>query len=239
MPLRLRVIPSGRSKGRAHKPLPGERAIEFDDGVGQIRIGRRADLELSLPFSPLSGVHARLVRASGEAGAGGHAGRPLAARGSGEHQRYVRWRRAAEARRQAGADRGDADRAGAGEVDLRRRGARDGGDGDVRAAADRRPAFAGAGGGRGPVPGGGQRRRRLRDVPVRGAKSPLRHRTRQVVRLPHQGCRGVARARGVHVARPGRRAGRPRRRQTACTSTASGYWCPGGSTTGTWCRSGR
>src|SRR5687768_12696750 len=63
MPLRLRVIPSGRAKGRARKPVPGERAIEFADGVGQIRIGRRADLELSLPFSPLSGVHARLVRA--------------------------------------------------------------------------------------------------------------------------------------------------------------------------------
>ena len=41
-----------------------ERVVDFDDGVGQIRVGRRADLELSLPFSPLSGVHARLVRAS-------------------------------------------------------------------------------------------------------------------------------------------------------------------------------
>jgi pSer/pThr/pTyr-binding forkhead associated (FHA) protein len=71
MPLRLRVIPSGKSKGRVRKAAPDERAIEFDDGVGQIRIGRRADLELSLPFSPLSGVHARLVRAAGKEGAGG------------------------------------------------------------------------------------------------------------------------------------------------------------------------
>jgi pSer/pThr/pTyr-binding forkhead associated (FHA) protein len=71
MPLRLRLIPSGKSKGRAPKPAADERAIEFDDGVGQIRIGRRADLELSLPFSPLSGVHARLVRAGGKDGAGG------------------------------------------------------------------------------------------------------------------------------------------------------------------------
>jgi len=56
----LRVIPpSSRQTGE-----PAERAIDFDDGVGQIRIGRRADLELSLPFAPLSGVHARLVRAS-------------------------------------------------------------------------------------------------------------------------------------------------------------------------------
>jgi len=71
MPLRLRVIPAGRSRGKARKAAPGERAIEFADGVGQIRIGRRADLELSLPFSPLSGVHARLVRVAGKDGAGG------------------------------------------------------------------------------------------------------------------------------------------------------------------------
>jgi len=64
MPLRLRVIPapSGARKGRSNPPA--ERSIDFDDGVGQIRIGRRADLELSLPFAPLSGVHARLVRAA-------------------------------------------------------------------------------------------------------------------------------------------------------------------------------
>jgi pSer/pThr/pTyr-binding forkhead associated (FHA) protein len=41
-----------------------ERTIDFSDAVGLIRIGRRADLELSLPFSRLSGVHARLVRAN-------------------------------------------------------------------------------------------------------------------------------------------------------------------------------
>jgi pSer/pThr/pTyr-binding forkhead associated (FHA) protein len=69
MPLRLRVIPespSGGRKGGGSKATPttGERSIDFDDGVGQIRIGRRPDLELSLPFSPLSGVHARLVRAT-------------------------------------------------------------------------------------------------------------------------------------------------------------------------------
>src|SRR5512138_790676 len=72
MPLRLRVIPAGSRKrktgsGRATPSDDAERSIDFDDGVGQIRIGRRSDLELSLPFAPLSGVHARLVRAS-EAG---------------------------------------------------------------------------------------------------------------------------------------------------------------------------
>jgi len=68
MPLRLRVIaaPSpSRKTGRT--PPVAERSIDFDDGVGQIRIGRRADLELSLPFSPLSGVHARLFRSDQKA----------------------------------------------------------------------------------------------------------------------------------------------------------------------------
>jgi pSer/pThr/pTyr-binding forkhead associated (FHA) protein len=69
MPLRLRVIstaPGSRKAGKATPAAP-ERSIDFDDGVGQIRIGRRADLELSLPFSPLSGVHARLVRSDQKA----------------------------------------------------------------------------------------------------------------------------------------------------------------------------
>ena len=66
MPLRLRVIPPS-SRQTAASGDAVERAIDFDDGVGQIRIGRRADLELSLPFAPLSGVHARLVRASDSA----------------------------------------------------------------------------------------------------------------------------------------------------------------------------
>ena len=72
MPLRLRIIPSPSPSpspsGPEHRDAKSgptlERAVDFDDGVGQIRIGRRADLELSLPYSPLSGVHARLVRAS-------------------------------------------------------------------------------------------------------------------------------------------------------------------------------
>jgi pSer/pThr/pTyr-binding forkhead associated (FHA) protein len=66
MPLRLRVIPpSSRQNDAAGAPV--ERTVDFDDGVGQIRIGRRPDLELSLPYAPLSGVHARLVRASDSA----------------------------------------------------------------------------------------------------------------------------------------------------------------------------
>jgi pSer/pThr/pTyr-binding forkhead associated (FHA) protein len=63
MPLRLRVIPpASRSHESGRTPPTGERSVDFDDAVTQIRIGRRPDLELTLPFSPLSGVHARLVR---------------------------------------------------------------------------------------------------------------------------------------------------------------------------------
>src|SRR6187551_2160714 len=64
MPLRLRVVPpASRSTGGTPVTGTGERAVDFDDGVDQIRIGRRPDLELSLPYAPLSGVHARLLRA--------------------------------------------------------------------------------------------------------------------------------------------------------------------------------
>jgi pSer/pThr/pTyr-binding forkhead associated (FHA) protein len=46
------------------------RAVELPDGLDEIRVGRRGDVELSLPFAVLSGVHARLSRASGASGAG-------------------------------------------------------------------------------------------------------------------------------------------------------------------------
>jgi pSer/pThr/pTyr-binding forkhead associated (FHA) protein len=55
---------SRRSAGEGRGPT-SERAVDFLDGVGEIRIGRRPDLELPLPFSVLSSVHARLVRGAG------------------------------------------------------------------------------------------------------------------------------------------------------------------------------
>jgi len=62
MPLRLRVIPSNGLE-RGDRPAPTtERIVEFADDVDEIRIGRRADVDLSLPFAALSGVHARLLR---------------------------------------------------------------------------------------------------------------------------------------------------------------------------------
>ncbi|HVV51376.1 MAG TPA: FHA domain-containing protein, partial [Polyangia bacterium] len=63
MPIRLRVVPT---------PIPGaapsggappaERAVEFADGVTEIRVGRRPDLELPLPDRALSALHARFVK---------------------------------------------------------------------------------------------------------------------------------------------------------------------------------
>lgn len=62
MPLRLRVIPPAGLKPGDRRSPTTERLVEFADDVEEIRIGRRADVELSLPFVALSGLHARLRR---------------------------------------------------------------------------------------------------------------------------------------------------------------------------------
>ena len=62
MPLRLRVIPAP-PEGADRGPT-AERAVEFADGTNEVRIGRRPDVELPLPFPALSGLHARLARSS-------------------------------------------------------------------------------------------------------------------------------------------------------------------------------
>ena len=62
MPLRLRVIPPAGLKAGDRRSPTTERLVEFGDDVDEIRIGRRADVELSLPFVALSGLHARLRR---------------------------------------------------------------------------------------------------------------------------------------------------------------------------------
>jgi pSer/pThr/pTyr-binding forkhead associated (FHA) protein len=67
MPLRLRMLP-------APSPIAGlgqltgpteERSIELPDDTNEVRIGRRPDLELPLPYPALSGLHAQLVRVDG------------------------------------------------------------------------------------------------------------------------------------------------------------------------------
>ncbi len=39
-----------------------ERAVELPDDTREIRIGRRSDIEVPLPYASLSGLHARLTR---------------------------------------------------------------------------------------------------------------------------------------------------------------------------------
>ena len=73
MPLRLRVIPPAGLKAGDRRSPTTERLVEFGDDVDEIRIGRRADVELSLPFVALSGLHARLRRKRGDGGGRGDA----------------------------------------------------------------------------------------------------------------------------------------------------------------------
>jgi pSer/pThr/pTyr-binding forkhead associated (FHA) protein len=66
MSLRLRLLaspaaPTGKGGGRG----PTEaRTIELPDDTAEIRIGRRPDIELPLPYPALSALHARLFRAA-------------------------------------------------------------------------------------------------------------------------------------------------------------------------------
>jgi pSer/pThr/pTyr-binding forkhead associated (FHA) protein len=68
MPLRFRVLPSDdtRPAGPGGRGAPAgplvERDVELPDAARELRIGRRPDVELPLPFGALSGVHARVSR---------------------------------------------------------------------------------------------------------------------------------------------------------------------------------
>ena len=67
MPLRLRMLPApspGVGPGQSPGPT-AERAIELADEANEVRIGRRPDLELPLPYPALSGLHARMARVDG------------------------------------------------------------------------------------------------------------------------------------------------------------------------------
>jgi pSer/pThr/pTyr-binding forkhead associated (FHA) protein len=72
MPLRLRVIPRAEQKAGDSEPASTERIVEFADDVDEIRIGRRSDVELSLPFKALSGLHARIRRQASGSGERSH-----------------------------------------------------------------------------------------------------------------------------------------------------------------------
>ena len=64
MPLRLRLLPlpaDNASPGDTSGPTQ-ERAVELPDDTREIRIGRRSDIEVPLPYPSLSGLHARITR---------------------------------------------------------------------------------------------------------------------------------------------------------------------------------
>ncbi|HTA18330.1 MAG TPA: FHA domain-containing protein, partial [Polyangia bacterium] len=62
MPLRFRILPDvGVGAPGVAGPFV-EREVEVASGLDEIRVGRRADVELPLPFAVLSAVHARLRR---------------------------------------------------------------------------------------------------------------------------------------------------------------------------------
>jgi pSer/pThr/pTyr-binding forkhead associated (FHA) protein len=65
MPVRVRIL-AGAADAAAEGAAPAvERALELPDHLAEIRIGRRADLEVPLPFGALSVLHARLLRGAG------------------------------------------------------------------------------------------------------------------------------------------------------------------------------
>jgi pSer/pThr/pTyr-binding forkhead associated (FHA) protein len=63
MPVRFRILPANEDASAGAAAGGGgplyARDVEIADGCTEIRIGRRGDLELSLPFRALSAVHAR------------------------------------------------------------------------------------------------------------------------------------------------------------------------------------
>jgi pSer/pThr/pTyr-binding forkhead associated (FHA) protein len=59
MAVRLRVRVG--APGPASSP-PAERSVAIDEHLGEIRFGRRAGLEVELPFAELAPIHARLLR---------------------------------------------------------------------------------------------------------------------------------------------------------------------------------
>lgn len=62
MPVRFRILGAGRAAAGDPPGAAIERVVDVADGHAAIRLGRRADLELPLPFATLSSVHARVLR---------------------------------------------------------------------------------------------------------------------------------------------------------------------------------
>ena len=64
MPLRFRILLAEDARADTGRPAGPrvEREVELPDGLDELRVGRRADVELPLPFAALSAVHAWLRR---------------------------------------------------------------------------------------------------------------------------------------------------------------------------------
>jgi pSer/pThr/pTyr-binding forkhead associated (FHA) protein len=68
MPLRFRILaaPPSPSPGPPREPSASEeRTLELDEAIEEIRFGRRAGLEIELPFPALAPLHARMVKRGG------------------------------------------------------------------------------------------------------------------------------------------------------------------------------
>jgi pSer/pThr/pTyr-binding forkhead associated (FHA) protein len=59
--LRFRILPMEDTRPAGAGPRVAH-AVDLPDGLDEIRLGRRTDVELPLPFAVLSGVHARISR---------------------------------------------------------------------------------------------------------------------------------------------------------------------------------
>jgi pSer/pThr/pTyr-binding forkhead associated (FHA) protein len=65
--LRFRILPTEDTRPAGAGPRVAH-AVDLPDGLSEIRLGRRADVDVPLPFAVLSGVHARISRDGAGAG---------------------------------------------------------------------------------------------------------------------------------------------------------------------------
>src|SRR5207244_12859792 len=59
---KLRSVGAGPGAPAGEPGPTADRVVELDDGIAEIRFGRRAGLEVELPFPALAPEHARMLR---------------------------------------------------------------------------------------------------------------------------------------------------------------------------------
>src|SRR4051812_35155472 len=62
MPFRFLILAHPSPSPDAEPAPRAERVVELDEGLTEIRFGRRPGLEIELPFPALASVHARMSR---------------------------------------------------------------------------------------------------------------------------------------------------------------------------------